>query len=35
MQRARQRVVWNIARIMLAIMAGTVVLVPLEGWTWG
>ncbi|EWM22582.1 Ion transport 2 [Nannochloropsis gaditana] len=35
MQRARQRVVWNIARIMLAILAGTVVLVPLEGWTWG
>ena len=32
---ARQRVVWNIARMLGAIALGTVVLVPLEKWTWG
>jgi hypothetical protein len=32
---ARQRIVWNIARMLGAIALGTVVLVPLEHWTWG
>eukprot|EP00624_Nannochloropsis_granulata_P004485 evm.model.NODE_3224_length_23392_cov_40.121708.5 len=35
MRRARQRVIWNIGRMLLAIAVGTVVLVPVEGWTWG
>ena len=35
MRRARQRVIWNIGRMLLAIVVGTVVLVPVEGWTWG
>ncbi len=35
MRLARQRIVWNIVRMLLAIVVGTVVLVPLEQWTWG
>jgi hypothetical protein len=32
---ARQRIFWNIARMLGAIALGTVVLVPVEKWTWG
>lgn len=35
MKLARQRIVWNIFRMLSAIALGTVVLVPLEKWTWG
>ncbi len=32
---ARQRIFWNIARMLAAIALGTLVLVPVEAWTWG
>ena len=35
MRLARQRIFWNIARILLAIALGTLVLAPLEKWGWG
>lgn len=35
MKLARQRIFWNIARILIAIAAGTLVLAPVEKWNWG